>query len=93
MILASMGQRLILLSLKIWSSSLPYYGVSLLKILSSKVKNPLNKERGLRMVGATEMAQESLFQMKVFIYTRQVLHSQIYQNISIRLASITNDTR
>lgn len=45
------------------------------------------------MVGATEMAQESLFQMKVFIYTRQVLHSQIYQNISIRLASITNDTR
>ena len=71
-----MDQRLILLSLKIWSSRLPYYGVSLLKILSSKVKIPLNKERGLRMVGATEKAQEYLFQTKVFIYTRQVLHSQ-----------------
>ena len=76
MILVSMDQRLILLSLKIWSSRLPYYGVSLLKILSSKVKIPLNKERGLRMDGATEKAQESLFQTKVFIYTRKVLHSQ-----------------
>ena len=28
------------------------------------------------MVGATEKAQEYLFQTKVFIYTRQVLHSQ-----------------
>ena len=66
--------------------------VSLLKILSSKVKIPLNKERGLRMAGIIEKAQEYLFQTRALIYTRQVRHSLISQNISILLVSIIRDT-